>query len=196
VLEWESPHGCLRRLIRLRLFRLGKTCRWARRGRRHRRGNLMADWITGPEATIVASLVAALFAAAQVCVARALKNIAYNKLKCGAVSQFSNRGLCVKRFCKPSRVSGICRVMVLSAVSAWPPHDGQTGIGLPRFETRSAGGRKLKLGMASPTSRRDAWLTRWRRSAEMTSSDQVMAPTVTLRQRAGGWDRSSFWSST
>jgi len=52
--------------------------------------------------------------------------------------------------------------MVLSAVSAWPPHDGQTGIGLPRFETRSAGGRKLKLGMASPTSRRDAWLTRWR----------------------------------
>jgi hypothetical protein len=41
----------------------------------------MADWITGPEATIVASLVAALFAAAQVCVARALKNIAYDKLK-------------------------------------------------------------------------------------------------------------------
>jgi hypothetical protein len=24
--------------------------------------------------------------------------------------------------------------MVLSAVGAWPPHDGQTGIGLPRFE--------------------------------------------------------------
>jgi hypothetical protein len=41
----------------------------------------MADCITGPEATIVASLFAALFAAAQVCVARALKNIAYDKLK-------------------------------------------------------------------------------------------------------------------
>ena len=45
--------------------------------------------------------------------------------------------------------------MVLSAVGAWPPHDGQTGIGLPRFEARSACGRKLTLGMASPTSRRD-----------------------------------------
>ena len=52
--------------------------------------------------------------------------------------------------------------VVLSAVGAWLPHDGQTGIGLPRFETRSVCGRKLKLGMASPTSRRDAWLTRWR----------------------------------
>ena len=47
------------------------------------------DWITfdnakafaGPVATIVASLVAALFAAAQVCVARAQKSIAYDKLK-------------------------------------------------------------------------------------------------------------------
>jgi hypothetical protein len=43
--------------------------------------NLMLDWITGPVATIIASIVAALFAGAQVCVARTQKDIAYEKLK-------------------------------------------------------------------------------------------------------------------
>jgi hypothetical protein len=41
----------------------------------------MLDWITGPVATIVASFVAALFAGAQVCVARTQRDIAYEKLK-------------------------------------------------------------------------------------------------------------------
>lgn len=42
---------------------------------------LILDWITGPVATIIASIVAALFAAAQVCVATAQKDIAYEKIK-------------------------------------------------------------------------------------------------------------------
>jgi len=49
----------------------------------------MAEWITiestkafaGPIATVIASIVAAIFADTQACVARAQKNVAYDKLK-------------------------------------------------------------------------------------------------------------------
>jgi hypothetical protein len=51
--------------------------------------SLMGDWITienarafaGPVATVIASIVAAVFATAQWCVAKAQKDIAYDKLK-------------------------------------------------------------------------------------------------------------------
>ena len=56
------------------------------------------------------------------------------------VSQFSNRGLCVKR---PVSLSCVGHLPGHGSLRGRriAPHDGQTGIGLPRFEARSACGR-------------------------------------------------------